>query len=58
MLRERFLANSLGFKPLKLNVRIEATCLDLHEKGTCERRAKVPGNRNKGMVAPAPFSSK
>ena len=42
MLRERFLANSLGFKPLKLNVRIEANCLDLHEKGTCERRAK-PG---------------
>jgi Fur family ferric uptake transcriptional regulator len=41
MLRERFLANSLGFKPLKLNVRIEANCLDLHEKGTCERRAKV-----------------
>ena len=40
MLRERFLANSLGFKPLKLNVRIEATCLDLHEKGTCDRRAK------------------
>ena len=41
MLRERFLANSLGFKPLKLNVRIEATCLDLHEKGTCERRGKT-----------------
>jgi len=40
MLRERFLANSLGFKPLKLNVRIEANCLDLHEKGTCERRTK------------------
>ena len=40
MLRERFLANSLGFKPLKLNVRIEANCLDLHEKGVCERRAK------------------
>jgi Fur family ferric uptake transcriptional regulator len=41
MLRERFLANSLGFKPLKLNVRIEAACLDLHEKGTCERRGKT-----------------
>ncbi len=41
MLRERFLANSLGFKPVKMNVRIEANCLDLHEKGTCERRAKV-----------------
>jgi Fur family ferric uptake transcriptional regulator len=40
-LRERFLANSMGFKPLKLSVRIEATCLDLHEKGTCERRAKA-----------------
>lgn len=41
MLRERFLANSLGFKPLKLNVRIEATCLDLSEKGTCARRART-----------------
>jgi Fur family transcriptional regulator, ferric uptake regulator len=41
MLRERFLANSLGFKPLKLNVRIEATCLDLSEKGTCERRTRA-----------------
>lgn len=37
-LRERFLANSMGFKPTKLNVRIEATCLDLHEKRTCPRR--------------------
>ncbi len=41
MLRERFLANSLGFKPVKMNVRIEANCLDLHEKGSCERRAKA-----------------
>ena len=39
-LRERFLANSMGFKPLKLSVRIEATCLDLHEKGICDRRVK------------------
>ena len=38
-LRERFLANSMGFKPLKLTVRIEATCLDLREKGNCKRRA-------------------
>jgi Fur family transcriptional regulator, ferric uptake regulator len=45
MLRERFLANSLGFKPLKLNVRIKATCLDLHEKGACERRDRA------GLVA-------
>jgi Fur family transcriptional regulator, ferric uptake regulator len=37
-LRERFLANSMGFKPLKLTVRIEATCLDLREKGSCKRR--------------------
>ena len=37
-LRERFLANSIGFKPLKLSVRIEATCLDLQEKGSCGRR--------------------
>jgi Fur family ferric uptake transcriptional regulator len=47
MLRERFLANSLGFKPLKLNVRIEANCLDLHEKGTCERRAKAGTDMSK-----------
>lgn len=51
MLRERFLANSLGFKPLKLSVRIEANCLDLHEKGTCERRTrgspeKIPSVRD------------
>jgi Fur family ferric uptake transcriptional regulator len=41
MLRERFLANSLGFKPVKLNVRVSANCLELHEKGFCERRAKA-----------------
>ncbi len=41
MLRERFLANSLGFKPVKLNVRVAANCLELHEKGTCDRRAKA-----------------
>jgi len=40
-LRERFLANSMGFKPLKLNVRIEATCLDLHEKKSCQRKEKA-----------------
>ena len=40
-LRERFLANSMGFKPSKLNVRIEATCLDLHEKKSCPRRDKA-----------------
>ena len=50
MLRERFLANSLGFKPLKLNVRIEANCLDLHEKGTCERRANgIETSRSAGL---------
>jgi Fur family ferric uptake transcriptional regulator len=37
-LRERFLANSLGFKPLKLSVRIEAACLELLEQGRCARR--------------------
>ena len=37
-LRERFLANRLGFKPMKLNVRIEAACLDLQERGRCERK--------------------
>jgi Fur family ferric uptake transcriptional regulator len=40
-LRERFLANNLGFTPLKLTVRIEATCLDLREKGSCARRDRV-----------------
>jgi len=50
MLRERFLANSMGFKPLKLNVRVAATCLDLHEKGTCERR-------DKANIANGPVSS-
>jgi Fur family transcriptional regulator, ferric uptake regulator len=37
-LRERFLANSMGFKPSKLSVRIEATCLELHEKKSCQRK--------------------
>jgi Fur family transcriptional regulator, ferric uptake regulator len=37
-LRERFLANSLGFKPNKLAVRIEANCLDLLQKGECKRK--------------------
>ncbi|MBV9999073.1 MAG: transcriptional repressor [Verrucomicrobia bacterium] len=37
-LRERFLANRLGFKPSKLNVRIEATCLELLQTGECRRR--------------------
>jgi Fe2+ or Zn2+ uptake regulation protein len=37
-LRERFLANSLGFKPLKLAVRVEAACLELLEKGRCARK--------------------
>ena len=37
-LRERFLANRLGFKPSKLNVRIEAACLELLETGECRRR--------------------
>jgi Fur family ferric uptake transcriptional regulator len=45
-LRERFLANSMGFKPFKLNVRIEATCLDLHEKKTCQRREKAMAAEN------------
>jgi Fur family transcriptional regulator, ferric uptake regulator len=40
-LRERFLANNLGFTPLKLTVRIEATCLDLREKGACSRRNRA-----------------
>ncbi len=37
-LRERFLANRLGFKPSKLNVRIEASCLDLLQRGECRHR--------------------
>jgi Fur family transcriptional regulator, ferric uptake regulator len=36
-LRERFLANNLGFKPNRLAVRIEASCLDLLQKGQCDR---------------------
>jgi Fur family ferric uptake transcriptional regulator len=40
-LRERFIANSFGFIPLKLNVRIEASCLDLRQRGCCERREKA-----------------
>src|SRR5215470_10406859 len=40
-LRERFLANNLGFSPLKLTVRIEAICLDLREKGSCGRRDRA-----------------
>ena len=40
-LRERFLANSLGFKPMKLTVRIEAACLDLQAKGVCPRREEA-----------------
>ena len=53
-LRERFLANRLGFKPLKLNVRIEASCLDLLESGACRRReAHSPGSA-KAAVTPSP----
>jgi Fur family ferric uptake transcriptional regulator len=40
-LRERFLANSLGFKPLKLTVRVEAACLDLLERGSCSRKTAL-----------------
>src|SRR6202047_1064075 len=40
-LRERFLANNLGFKPLRLTVRMEATCLGLREKGSCQRRGRA-----------------
>ena len=54
-LRERFLANNLGFSPLKLTVRIEAICLDWREKGSCSRRDRAteaahfsPGVRNAG----------
>ncbi len=38
-LRERFLANSLGFRPYRLSVRIEANCLELFEKGNCSRQS-------------------
>lgn len=46
-LRERFLANSLGFKPLKLAVRVEAACLELLERGRCARKDAL------GSAAPA-----
>jgi Fe2+ or Zn2+ uptake regulation protein len=53
-LRERFLANRLGFKPLKLNVRIEASCLDLLESGTCSRREAESSGSVNDSVAPPP----
>jgi Fur family ferric uptake transcriptional regulator len=37
-LRENFVANSMGFTPTKLSLRIEAACQDLHEKGHCPRQ--------------------
>jgi Fur family transcriptional regulator, ferric uptake regulator len=40
-LRERFLANSLGFKPVKLTVRVEAACLNLLERGSCSRKTEL-----------------
>jgi Fur family ferric uptake transcriptional regulator len=40
-LRERFIANSFGFVPQKLSVRIEASCVDLREHGRCERARPV-----------------
>jgi Fur family transcriptional regulator, ferric uptake regulator len=40
-LRERCIANSFGFIPMKLNVRIEACCLDWRQSGRCERKEKA-----------------
>jgi len=37
-LREGFLAKQLGFKAEKMNLRIEATCDELRQHGSCERR--------------------
>jgi Fur family ferric uptake transcriptional regulator len=41
-LRENFVANSMGFTPTKLSLRIEAACQDLHEKGHCHRQDPAP----------------
>ena len=53
-LRERFLANRLGFKPSKLNVRIEAACLDLLQLGECRRREVPAGPKEGAQNAPPP----
>lgn len=37
-LREGFLARQLGFNPKKMTLRIEASCEELRNSGTCRRR--------------------
>jgi len=37
-LREGFLAKQLGFNPLKMSLRIEASCEELRQQGACSRR--------------------
>ena len=41
-LRETLVANDLGFTPTKLNLRIEANCQELDQKGHCSRQKKQP----------------
>jgi Fur family ferric uptake transcriptional regulator len=41
-LRERLVAGNLGFTPTKLDLRIEADCRELHEKGRCSRLPATP----------------
>lgn len=38
-LREAYLAHTLGFVPKKSDLRIEASCKQLHETGHCDRAA-------------------
>jgi len=39
-LRESYVADSLGFKPRKANIRIEADCKELHSTGKCSHCRK------------------
>ena len=39
-LREGFLAKQLGFIPSRMNLRIEASCEELRQNGSCQRRKK------------------
>jgi len=43
-LREKVVANDMGFTPTKLNLRIEADCQELSKKGRCSRQKKNSGD--------------
>jgi Fur family ferric uptake transcriptional regulator len=40
-LREKLVANDMGFTPTKLDLRIEADCQELNQKGHCSRQRKT-----------------